>query len=85
MKIADIAGLERETAEAVDMGFRAKACIHPSHVPIIRTEFNPPAREVECAKSVLKHATAHRGDVFTFQGEMIDEPLLRHARRILER
>ncbi|MET3953782.1 citrate lyase subunit beta/citryl-CoA lyase [Rhodococcus sp. OAS809] len=85
VKIDDIAGLQRETAEAADMGFQAKACIHPKHVPIIRSEFNPPAKELEWAKSVLKHATAHRGDVFTFQGEMIDEPLLRHARRILER
>ena len=31
--IADLGGLARESNEAVDLGFAAKACIHPSHVP----------------------------------------------------
>jgi citrate lyase subunit beta/citryl-CoA lyase len=37
--IADLDGLTREITEAVDLGFAAKTCIHPSDVPVIRDAF----------------------------------------------
>lgn len=83
--IPDLDGLRRETAEAADMGFAAKACIHPSHIESIRAEFADTPEQVSWASDVLAAADDAAGDVFAFRGRMIDEPLLRHARRILER
>lgn len=83
--IADIAGLARESGEAADMGFGAKACIHPSHVETIRNQFADSNEVVRWAREVLASADIAAGGVFTFRGRMIDEPLLQHARTILDR
>jgi citrate lyase subunit beta / citryl-CoA lyase len=79
----DMEGLRKETSEAVDMGFDAKACIHPNNVGIIREQFAPTQTELTWAAEVLAMADSHGGDVFAFQGSMIDEPLLLQARRII--
>ena len=82
--IDDIDGLARECREAADVGFSAKACIHPSHVPVIRDVFRPSDEMVEWAMAVTVAARTANG-VFRFQGRMIDEPLLRQARATLAR
>jgi citrate lyase subunit beta/citryl-CoA lyase len=82
--IDDIAGLERESIEAVDLGFTAKTCIHPSHVPVIQQAFRPTDEMLAWARDVLAAARSERG-VFRHQGRMIDEPLLRQARATLAR
>jgi citrate lyase subunit beta/citryl-CoA lyase len=81
--ISDRNGLRRETSEAVDMGFLAKACIHPNNVSTIREQFASSEADVCWATEVLAMADSSGGDVFAFQGHMIDEPLLHHARRML--
>lgn len=80
--IGDIEGLTRESAEAADLGFAAKACIHPSHVPVIRAAFRPSDEMLAWATAVTEAARTAAG-VFRFQGRMIDEPLLRQARATL--
>lgn len=82
--IDDLAGLEREATDAAASGFRATACIHPSQVTVIRAAYLPDAREIEWAGAVLAAAETERG-VFRFQGRMIDEPVLRHARSVIAR
>lgn len=82
--IGDLQGLTRETQEAVDVGFVAKACIHPSHVPLIRAAFQPTAEMLAWARGVLATARSERG-VFRYQGRMIDGPLLRQAHATLNR
>lgn len=82
--IDDLEGLARETDEAVDLGFTAKTCIHPSHVPVIRDTFRPTEELVTWARGVLA-AAASKAGVFRYQGRMIDEPLLRQARATLAR
>jgi citrate lyase subunit beta/citryl-CoA lyase len=82
--IDDLAGLEREATDAAASGFRATACIHPSQVAVIRAAYLPDAREIEWAGAVLAAAETERG-VFRFQGRMIDEPVLRHARSVIAR
>ncbi len=82
--IGDLAGLARETAEAVDVGFGAKACIHPSHVPVIRDGFRPTDEALAWARGVTAAAET-AGGVFRYEGRMIDEPLLRQARATLAR
>lgn len=82
--IADMDGLRRESTEAADQGFRAKACIHPNHVSAIRRAFAPTAEQIIWATETLDIAARNGGGVFRHEGRMIDGPLLTHARTILE-
>ncbi|MFJ4252652.1 HpcH/HpaI aldolase/citrate lyase family protein [Microbacterium sp. NPDC090003] len=82
--IDDVDGLEEEASDAVASGFRATACIHPAQVPVIRAAYRPDPASVEWARGVLAAAEGERG-VFRFDGRMVDEPVLRHARSIVAR
>lgn len=84
LNIADSAGLRAEADDAAASGFAGSMCIHPAQVAVIRAAFVPSSDDVMWAAAVLKLAAATPG-VFTFEGRMIDEPLLRQARSILAR
>jgi citrate lyase subunit beta / citryl-CoA lyase len=82
--IDDVDGLEDEASDAVASGFRATACIHPSQVSVIRAAYRPDPASIEWARGVLVAAEEERG-VFRYEGRMVDEPVLRHARSIIAR
>jgi citrate lyase subunit beta/citryl-CoA lyase len=82
LQIDDVDGLAREAADAVASGFSATACIHPSQVSTVRAAYRPSDAEVAWAQRVLQAATTERG-VFSFEGRMVDAPVLRHAEHIL--
>ncbi|GAA1316020.1 HpcH/HpaI aldolase/citrate lyase family protein [Leucobacter albus] len=82
--LADDAGLRAEAAEAAAAGFRGAMCLHPRQVEILRDAYRPDARAVEWASGVLAAAAEAPSGVFAYNGQMIDEPLLRQARRIAE-
>lgn len=84
LDIGDVRGLRREATDAAASGFRATACIHPDQVPIVRAAYRPTDRELTWARGVLTAAESQAG-VFAYDGRMIDEPLLRHARTIVQR
>lgn len=84
LDIDDIDGLAAEAADAVASGFGATACIHPKQVAVIRDAYRPDEATTVWARSVLAAAEGERG-VFRFEGRMIDEPVLRHARAVLDR
>jgi len=82
--IENLAGLERETRIARRDGFSAKALIHPKHVDVVNTAFEPSAEERAWAEKVIA-AFAASPDLGTLrlEGKMIDKPHLRAARKIL--
>lgn len=82
--IADLEGLAAEAEDAAASGFSAKACIHPGQVAAVRTAFAPGDAEVERARALLAAAERERG-VFAYEGRMVDEPILRHARSVVGR
>lgn len=84
LDIADTKGLAREAADAAASGFAATACIHPGQVEVIRTAYRPDAASVAWARGVLAAAEGQRG-VFSYEGRMVDEPVLRHARAVVAR
>jgi citrate lyase subunit beta / citryl-CoA lyase len=84
LDIADVKRLAIEAADAAASGFTATACIHPSQVPIIRAAYRPDEKSIAWAREVLTAAERERG-VFAHDGRMVDEPVLRHARHLLER
>lgn len=84
LDIDDVDGLAAEAADAVASGFAATACIHPTQVAVIRDAYRADDATIAWARGVLSAAEGERG-VFRFEGRMIDEPVLRHAREILSR
>lgn len=82
--IPDLEGLKKESQDAAASGFQAKACIHPDQVHEVRVAYLPSEKEVDDARALLEIAESERG-VFQYQGQMIDEPILRHARSVLDR
>lgn len=81
-ELNDPAVLERDAGEGALLGFRGKFAIHPAQVPVIRKSYRPHRSEVERSRRMLL-AAAGRG-AFLFEGEMVDEPMLRRARRIID-
>ena len=84
LNINDLKRLAAEAADAVQVGFGAKACIHPSQVAVVRTAYKPTEQEAAWASRVLAAAATQPG-VFQFEGQMVDEPVIRQARAILAR
>jgi citrate lyase subunit beta/citryl-CoA lyase len=80
-----VAALARRSRRA---GLSGATCIHPSLVPVLNEAFAPSPEEVDEAMRMLKAAepvlAAGRGS-FTFEGKMVDEPVLIRARRLLAR
>lgn len=83
LNIVDLDGQRAEAEDAAASGFSSTACIHPSQVPIVRRAYASTADEREWAQAVLEESSRQPA-VFKFRGRMVDEPVLRHARQILE-
>ncbi|MDP9027203.1 MAG: CoA ester lyase [Actinomycetota bacterium] len=83
LDIADDEGLRDEASDAAASGFAGAMCIHPRQVEIIRGAFRPSDESVAWAHGVLQAAAAIPEGVFAYDGRMIDEPVLRQARRIV--
>lgn len=79
----DSAALEEECVRARALGFVGKFAIHPKHVAAIRRCFSPQDADVAQAEALIAAAEASRGGAFEFNGRMVDEPVLRVARRAL--
>ncbi len=77
----------RTTAALRRLGFGSRACVHPAQVEIANQLFTPTPAEVERAEAVLGTYEAAlasgNGVVVGAGGEMIDEALVRWARRLL--
>jgi citrate lyase subunit beta/citryl-CoA lyase len=84
LDIGDLEGLRGEAIDAAASGFVATACIHPSQVAVVRDAYRPTEEELAWAQRVLAAAVDARG-VFSFEGRMVDSPVLRHAEHIVER
>lgn len=82
LDIADLDGQRVEAEDAAASGFAATACIHPSQVDIVRRAYLPTESEVARANAILKAAEGAAG-VFSFEGQMVDQPVLSQARRLL--
>lgn len=82
----DLAGLRIEAEAARREGFTAKMAIHPAQVPVINETFTPSPESVARAHAIVAAFAANLGlGVVGIDGEMIDMPHLKRARRILAR
>lgn len=84
LEMDDLAGLSEEARDAAASGFSSSACIHPKQVPVILDAYKPGPNEIAWAQGVIGAAVGKRG-VFRHEGQMVDEPVLRHAASIIRR
>ena len=76
----------RECLQARAMGYGGKLCIHPSQVAIANEAFLPSSEEIDRARRLLEaydDAKAQGVASVAFEGQMVDEPVARQARRVL--
>lgn len=84
----DAAGLDAESRFARQLGYTGKTCIHPNQTPVVNRAFSPSAAEIERAQRLVQafaEQQAAGAGAFTFEGKMVDMPMLRAAQRILAR
>ncbi|QFP76399.1 CoA ester lyase [Deinococcus sp. AJ005] len=68
------------------LGYAGKLCIHPAQVALAHDIFGTTPAEAARARALLDaaHAAAERGHgAFSFEGQMVDEPMLTAARAVL--
>ena len=77
--------LSEETRKVLALGFSCKTAIHPQQISIIHAAFAPSPDELAWAKALLQAIPdgATEG-AFIFEGRMVDPPVLRKARRVVE-
>ena len=77
--------LSEETRKVLALGFSCKTAIHPQQISTIHTAFAPSPEELAWAKALLQAMPDGPTDgVFIFEGRMVDAPVLRKARRVVE-
>lgn len=82
----DLEVFERSTAALARQGFGARAVIHPAQVEVANRVFTPSQDQVDAARRLLATAATTEGGVFVDEnGRMVDEAVLKSARRVLAR
>lgn len=81
--LADDVGLEAECRAAKDLGFVAKAAIHPRQIAAITGVMCPTDTEVAEAHEAIATFDAGGGRPIAFRGRMLEAPVMHRYRRIL--
>ena len=81
----DEKGLLIDTTNAQNLGFTAKASIHPNQVDIINQAFSPSQGEITEAKRIVKKSEETNKGAFSLDGKMIDLPIIEKAKKVLEK
>jgi citrate lyase subunit beta/citryl-CoA lyase len=77
--------VQRDAVLAAALGFDGKLVIHPSQIAPVIAGFAPSPAEVERARRILDGSFDPSLGARAVAGEMVDGPILRAARRTLER
>jgi citrate lyase subunit beta/citryl-CoA lyase len=83
----DPVALRSSTRALRRLGYRSRACIHPDQLAVIHEVFTPSAEEVAGARALVDRfeeaVREGRGVVTGPDGRMVDEAVVRIARRVL--
>ena len=88
VNLQDADGLLRDAALAVQLGYTGKLAIHPKQIEPLNRTFNPSETAIAHAQQVLAafDEQQQRGTgAFALDGKMIDEPMAKAARTVIER
>ncbi|WP_198020238.1 HpcH/HpaI aldolase/citrate lyase family protein [Nocardioides sp. J54] len=80
--LGDAGRVEHDAAHARRLGFTGKLLVHPGQVEPAVSVLVPTEAEVAWARAVLASASSAVG---VFEGQLVDEPVLARARRLLAR
>lgn len=80
----DQQGLLAEARAAKQLGFTGKAAIHPAQVDAINAVMLPTAEEIAEAQEAAQAFAAANGAAVRFKGRMLEAPIMRRYRRILD-
>lgn len=83
----DDAGFDADAAVGRSLGYTGKLCIHPTQVARASDAFRPSPAELERARGIVAayEAALARGQAAcSYDGQMVDEPVVRQARSILD-
>jgi citrate lyase subunit beta/citryl-CoA lyase len=86
--ISDPDGYRAMLRRSKTVGFACASCVHPSQVSVINEEYGARPEEVDRARRMVAafaEAVAKGVGAVTFEGAMIDEPVVERARRLLAR
>jgi citrate lyase subunit beta/citryl-CoA lyase len=85
----DLAALQRSTEALRRVGFGSRWAIHPAQVPVINETFTPTPEQLEAARRLVERYDSALdegvGVCVGEDGHMVDEAVVRAARRILAR
>ena len=84
----DIEALRIESEFGARLGFSGKQIIHPAQVEPVQTAFTPNDEAIAYAKRIVETFEASQKEgkgAYSLDGKMIDMPLLKNARKVLER
>lgn len=84
----NLEGLKNDCLIAKGLGLDSKSAIHPNHVAIINSIFSPNKEEINYSKTILEVAETAKKEgrgAFSYQGKMIDKPILDKAESILKK
>ncbi|WP_394790956.1 HpcH/HpaI aldolase/citrate lyase family protein [Rhodoferax sp.] len=83
--LQDPEALSIETRRVLALGFDCKTAIHPQQIARIHAAHTPTAAELAWAQLLVEAVPdGQSSGAFLYQGRMVDAPLLRKARRIVE-
>jgi len=85
--VADLEALRENALRSRAMGFDGMGCIHPRQIKVVHECFAPQQHEVESALNIIKafdEAVEKGHAVFAIGNKMIDAPVVKRARRIIE-
>jgi citrate lyase subunit beta/citryl-CoA lyase len=86
--LSDLEGYRAMLRRSRALGFACASCVHPSQVPIINEEYGARPEEIERARrtvAAFEEALARGIGAIAFEGQMLDEPVVARARRLLAR
>ena len=84
LHLDDEAGLAEETRRAQALGFAAKAAIHPRQIGTIHRVLRPSPQQIDEARQAEAAFQAAGGAAVRWNGRMLEAPVMRRYRRILE-
>jgi citrate lyase subunit beta/citryl-CoA lyase len=85
--VSDLEALKYNVLQSKALGFEGMGCIHPRQIKVVHEHFAPDSDEIEKAKKIISafHEANERGlGVVALGTKMIDAPVVKRARQILE-
>jgi citrate lyase beta subunit len=88
MDLRDIDELRKESQDGARMAYSGKQIIHPNQVNPVQEAYTPSDEAIAHARRVVEADAEHQArgaGAFSLDGKMVDAPVVKAARRVLER